>query len=215
MIYICKNYNIDDNDPLFDSFNYSLWHFPVLSHNKAVNDLRTVWKSVLKKIPSNCYFIDCLSYRNLNLMAMFNLIYIRTTNVFQFPCNFYKSSHRGCSAKKSVLRNFTKFTGNTCARASFKKRKENAMQRNIFDSLDESIEDIEGGEYSGPQDVVLLPLCNDPYACIRWGRWWWYIVWTPSPHFIKWVEWGGVGVCVVVSRNGACHIISRIFWRSK
>ena len=100
-------------------------------------------------------------------MAMFNLIYIRTTNVFQFSCNFYKSSHRGCSAKKSVLRNFTKFTGNTCARASFKKRKENAMQRNIFDSLDESIEDIEGGEYSGPQDVVLLPLCNDPYACIR------------------------------------------------
>ena len=46
-------------------------------------------------------------------------------------------------------------------------KKENAMQRNIFDSLDESIEDIEGGEYSGPQDVVLLPLCNDPYACIR------------------------------------------------
>ena len=67
------------------------------------------------------------------------------------------------------------------------------MQRNIFDSLDESIEDIEGGEYSGPQDVVLLPLCNDPYACIRWGRWWWYIVWTPSPHFIKWVGWGRVG----------------------
>ena len=86
---------------------------------------------------------------------------------FSFPAISTKAAIGGVLQKKSVLRNFTKFTGNTCARASFKKRKENAMQRNIFDSLDESIEDIEGGEYSGPQDVVLLPLCNDPYACIR------------------------------------------------
>ena len=100
-------------------------------------------------------------------MAMFNLIYIRTTNV-SVSLQFLQKQPPGVFCKKkSVLRNFTKFTGNTCARASFKKRKENAMQRNIFDSLDESIEDIEGGEYSGPQDVVLLPLCNDPYACIR------------------------------------------------
>ena len=33
-----------------------------------------------------------------------------------------------------------------------------------FDTLDEAIEDIKGGEYSGPQDVVLLLPANDPYA---------------------------------------------------
>ena len=31
----------------------------------------------------------------------------------------YRSSHRRCSVRKRVLRNFTKFTGNTCARVSF------------------------------------------------------------------------------------------------
>ena len=31
----------------------------------------------------------------------------------------YRSSHRRCSVRKGVLRNFTKFTGNTCARVSF------------------------------------------------------------------------------------------------
>ena len=30
-----------------------------------------------------------------------------------------RSSHRRCSMKKGVLKNFTKFTENTCARASF------------------------------------------------------------------------------------------------
>ena len=38
------------------------------------------------------------------------------------------------------------------------------MGRNIFDTLDEAIEHIQGGEYSGPQDVVLVPPANDPYA---------------------------------------------------
>lgn len=38
------------------------------------------------------------------------------------------------------------------------------MERNTFDTLDEAIEDIEGCEYSGPPDVVLLPPANDPYA---------------------------------------------------
>ena len=38
------------------------------------------------------------------------------------------------------------------------------MERNNFDTLDEAIEDIDGGEYSGPQDLVLLPPANDPYA---------------------------------------------------
>ena len=30
-----------------------------------------------------------------------------------------RSNHQRCSAKKGVLRNFAKFTGNTCARVSF------------------------------------------------------------------------------------------------
>ena len=38
------------------------------------------------------------------------------------------------------------------------------MERNIFDALDETIEDNEGDEYSGPQDVVLLPPANDSDA---------------------------------------------------
>ena len=38
------------------------------------------------------------------------------------------------------------------------------MERNTFDTFDEAIEDIEGCEYSGPPDVVLLPPANDPYA---------------------------------------------------
>ena len=38
------------------------------------------------------------------------------------------------------------------------------MERNIFDTIDEAIEDIEAGEYSGPQDIVLLPPANDFYA---------------------------------------------------
>ena len=38
------------------------------------------------------------------------------------------------------------------------------MERNIFDTIDEAIEDIEAGEYSGPQDIVLLPPANDLYA---------------------------------------------------
>ena len=40
----------------------------------------------------------------------------------------------------------------------------NTHGQKYFDTLDEAIEDIEGGEYSGPQDVVLLPPANDPYA---------------------------------------------------
>ena len=34
-------------------------------------------------------------------------------------CLYFRSSPRRCSLKKGVLRNFAKFTGNTCARASF------------------------------------------------------------------------------------------------
>ena len=35
------------------------------------------------------------------------------------PRATFRSSHQRCSIKKSVLRNFTKFTGNTFARVSF------------------------------------------------------------------------------------------------
>ena len=38
------------------------------------------------------------------------------------------------------------------------------MERNIFDTLDKAIENTEGGKYSAPQDVVLLPPANDLYA---------------------------------------------------
>lgn len=38
------------------------------------------------------------------------------------------------------------------------------MERNTFDVLDEAIEDIGGGEYSGSQDIVLLPPANHPDA---------------------------------------------------
>ena len=44
---------------------------------------------------------------------------------FMFRCNFdnpcYRSSHLRCSVKKSVLRNFAKFTGNTYVKAYFNK----------------------------------------------------------------------------------------------
>ena len=46
--HICINYNIND-DPLFDSFNYSLWHFPVLSNIKAVGDCKNCVKVCVKK----------------------------------------------------------------------------------------------------------------------------------------------------------------------
>ena len=35
------------------------------------------------------------------------------------PRATFRSSHQRCSIKKGVFRNFTKFTGNTCARVSF------------------------------------------------------------------------------------------------
>ena len=38
------------------------------------------------------------------------------------------------------------------------------MEKNIFDTLDETIKDNKGGEYYGTQDVVLLPPANEPYA---------------------------------------------------
>ena len=38
------------------------------------------------------------------------------------------------------------------------------MERNIFDTLDAAIENIVDDDYVGPQDVVLLPPSNDPYA---------------------------------------------------
>ena len=38
------------------------------------------------------------------------------------------------------------------------------MERNIFDTLDATIENIVDDDYAGPQDVVLLPPSNDPYA---------------------------------------------------
>ena len=38
------------------------------------------------------------------------------------------------------------------------------MDRNIFDTLDEAIEDAEGGKYFGQEGIVLLPPANDPYA---------------------------------------------------
>lgn len=38
------------------------------------------------------------------------------------------------------------------------------MGRGTFYNLDEAIENIEGGEYFAPQDVVLLPPANDPCA---------------------------------------------------
>ena len=36
--------------------------------------------------------------------------------------------------------------------------------RNIFDTLNEAIEDIEGSQYIGDQDLVILPPDSDPYA---------------------------------------------------
>ena len=38
------------------------------------------------------------------------------------------------------------------------------MERNIFDTLNAAIENIVDDDYVGPQDVVLLPPSNDPYA---------------------------------------------------
>ena len=38
------------------------------------------------------------------------------------------------------------------------------MNRNIFDTLNEAIEDIEYSQYIGDQDLVILPPDNDPYA---------------------------------------------------
>ena len=38
------------------------------------------------------------------------------------------------------------------------------MERNIFDTLDAAIENIVDDDYARPQDVVLLPPSNDPYA---------------------------------------------------
>ena len=38
------------------------------------------------------------------------------------------------------------------------------MERNIFDTLDAAIENIVDDDYVGPEDVVLLPPSNDPYA---------------------------------------------------
>ena len=38
------------------------------------------------------------------------------------------------------------------------------MERDIFDTLDAAVENIVDDDYTGPQDVVLLPPSNDPYA---------------------------------------------------
>ena len=43
----------------------------------------------------------------------FNIFMIKISCLYE-----KKSSHRRCSVRKDVLRNFTKFTGNTCARVS-------------------------------------------------------------------------------------------------
>lgn len=38
------------------------------------------------------------------------------------------------------------------------------MNRNIFSTLNEAIEELDGNSFDGSQDVVLLPPSNDPYA---------------------------------------------------
>ena len=113
VIYICKNYNIHDNDPFFDSFNYSFWHFPVLSNNKAVDDCENCVKVCVKKDTIKLLFYWLfLCYRNLNFMAMFNVF-------FKWEQQMCFSAISTKAAIGDVLGNSTKFTGNTCARVSF------------------------------------------------------------------------------------------------
>ena len=40
---------MDENEPLFDSFNYSLRNFRILSNNKAVDDCENCVKVCVKK----------------------------------------------------------------------------------------------------------------------------------------------------------------------
>ena len=46
-------------------------------------------------------------------------LFLRTSANGSFCRQFYRSSHRRSSVRKGVLRDFAKFTGNTCPRVSF------------------------------------------------------------------------------------------------
>ena len=55
---------------------------------------------MFKKIPSNCCFIDCLCYRNLNLLAMFNVF--KSEQQICFSAISTKAATGGCYVKKDV-----------------------------------------------------------------------------------------------------------------
>ena len=58
----------------------------------------------------------CSSYRKIEGL---NLLFSRKSKFSHQSFPRYRSSHRSCSLRKDVLRNFAKFTKNTCARVSF------------------------------------------------------------------------------------------------